>query len=246
METATKEKGLFKHTKLSATLNKYPKFDINAMYAQAVSELSLQQSKRDQLITIYLAAFAFIVPAVLDSQFIGTRLSGALFCGLGIIGYLFALIIIRYRKYKESYWICCRTLNVMMTLNEEDRTEDNIQAIFYQCLLKKIGSYIEKGNFLTKKFVKKNLFSGETLYLVIHSLIAGCVLGLGVGMVINGNFWVNLVAGAIAGVALFLMAVYKYYKTLIAVYQVCIDKKEKSFNDTFGDAWFLHFFISDK
>lgn len=230
-------------------LNNCPVFDIDMMYERVLEELTLQQTKRDQLITIYLAAFAFVVPSLLTSQNINWLINGWIFIVLGIIGLLFALIIIRYRKYKEIYWICCRTINVMMDLDKSQWKKENIQAIFYECLCKKVKRYIgvRKKNgekyFKTFDFVKYNLFSGETIYLIIHSIIAACVFGLGVGIVVPLAENHKLIIGIVAGLILFLCSVRLYFSTLKEIYTVCVDEYDDSFNLAFKDAWFLHFFI---
>ena len=234
----------FKYREINkALLNNSPDFDINMMYERVLEELTLQQSKRDQLITIYLAAFAFIVPSLLTSQNINWLINGSIFIVLGIIGLLFALIIIRYRKYKEVYWICCRTINVMMDIDKDEWKKENIQAIFYECLCKKVRRYIGVNKFKTFSFVKDNLFSGETLYLIIHSIIAACVFGLGVGIVLPFEIKLKLIIGIASGLILFLYSVSVYFGTLKKIYNVCVDGFDDSFNSTFKDAWFLHFFI---
>lgn len=242
--TKTKDTKLTEFTKDDQSLFKEaPKFDINAMYERVFEELMLQQSKRDQLITIYLAAFAFIVPSLLTAQSISWTVNGIIFTGLGVIGFLFALIIVRYRKYKEVYWICCRTLTVMMDMHEDNWTKDNIQRVFFNCQLKKVKKYIKNSKFQTFKFVRKNLFSGETLYLVIHAIIAGSVLGLGVGILVPLGMQLKLLIGAAAGVALLILAMWIYFGTLIKTYHDCVDRCDDSFNYTYNDAWFLHFFV---
>ncbi len=242
---------------LKTKLRSHPKRDMDKLYDQVVQELVQQQSKRDQLITIYLAAFAFIVPALLTAQEINWVVSGWIFVGLGVIGYLFGLIIVRYRKYKEVYWICCRTISVMTTLDETEWTKDNIAAIFYQCMRKKVKKYIkedkkktkgkdadqEMESFRTVRFVRDNFFSGETLYLVIQAIIAGSVLGLGISMLLPVVGWIKVTVGLICGALLFCALLWKYFSTLVKVYRVCVDKLKSSFNKTFGDAWFLHFFL---
>ena len=248
-----KEEAMFQNTEWNAHPKGYPEhMDINDMYQRVTEELTLQQSKRDQLLMIYMAAFAFIVPALISEKGISPLLSGWIFVGLGCIGYLFSMIVIRYRKYKEAYWICCRTLTVMMTLDKSEWTEDNIQAIYYKCLCKKVSSYIEADKtkpsgkrFLFWKYSWKNLNSGETLYLVILGLIAGSVLGMGFGMLLPVAMWLRVTVGIVSGAALCLAAIRKYFKTLAGVYKVCVDGLEKSFNNPFGDAWFLHFFVEE-
>ncbi len=239
----------FKHTEVDRSLLKNcPSFDIDTMYERVFEELALQQTKRDQLITIYLAAFAFIVPSLLSNSSINWLVTGSIFIVLGIIGLLFALIIIRYRKYKEVYWICCRTINVMMDMDKSEWKKENIQAIFYECLCKKIKKYITvnkagEKKFKTFSFVKNNVFSGETLYLVIHSIIASCVFGLGIGIVLKLATNVKIAIGIVSGIVLFTYCVFMYFKTLKKIYNVCVDELNSSFNSTFNDAWFLHFFI---
>lgn len=240
----------FPYTEIDRSLLKNcPEFDIDMMYEKVLEELTLQQTKRDQLITIYLAAFAFVVPSLLTSQNINWLFNGWIFIVLGIIGLLFALIIIRYRKYKEIYWICCRTINVMMDIDKTEWKKENIQAVFYKCLCKKVKSYIGvrkksgKKYFKTFGYVKDNVFSGETLYLIIHSIIAGCVFGLGIGIVVPLAENHKLIVGIVAGLILFLCSVTLYFLNLKEIYTVCVDEDDDSFNHAFKDAWFLHFFI---
>ncbi len=234
----------FKYNEVNkGLLNNCPDFDINSMYARVFEELGTQQTKRDQLITIYLAAFAFIVPPLLEAENINLNIIGSIFIILGIIGLLFALIIIRYRKYKEVYWICCRTINVLMDIDKSQWKKENIQAIFYECLCKNVKSYVENNKFKTFNFVINNFFSSETLYLVIHSIISSCVFGLGVGIVLPFAENFKFLLGIIAGLILFVYCVFVYFRTLKNIYTVCVDGLDASFNATFKDAWFLHFFI---
>lgn len=246
-----KEPALFQHTELTVKPKDHPEhLDINAMYQRATEELTLQQSKRDQLLMIYMAAFAFIVPALISEEGLSPALSGSIFIGLGFIGLLFSLIVIRYRKYKESYWICCRTLTVMMTMDKSAWTEKNIQAIYYKCLCKKAGKYVKScekkpsgKRFQYWKYSWENLNSGETLYLVILALIAGSVLGMGVGILLPLTMKLKVICGIASGCVLCAAAIYQYFKTLAGVYSVCADGLERSFNTPFKDAWFLHFFV---
>lgn len=240
----TKNTTPFKYTDTDDLMfRRNPEFNINTMYQRVFEELAAQQTKRDQLITIYLAAFAFIVPALLSAEKLDLLYKGIIFMGLGLIGFLFSLIIIRYRKYKEVYWVCCRTLNVMMTLNQENWTKENIQKIFYACLQKRIKKYIENDQFDMPKFVKRNIFSGETLYLIINAFISSGVLGLGLGIALNTAMWIKIVSGIALGLVALILSVAIYFITLKNIYNVCVDGLEESFNSTYNDAWFLHFFI---
>ena len=216
------DKGIFKET---------VDFDIDATHEKVWQEMSLQQSKRDQLLMIYLAALAFIFPSLLSDNNLNSLASGIVFIGLGLIGFLFSLIIVRYRIYKEVYWHCCRTLSVMMSVDKDKWTKSTIQGIFYNCLRKKIKSYITEDN----RF--------QTFYLVILGIISNSVLGCGVGLIISLEMPFKILIGALCGVALFVVIMTVYFRSLIKVYKVCVDGKEKSFNETFGNAWFFHFYI---
>ncbi len=235
----------FKYTEVdSSYFRNSPKFNIDDMYERAFSELGLQQTKRDQLITIYLAAFAFILPALLSAQNINWTINAWIFMGLGVIGFLFAMIIIRYRVYKEIYWHCCRTINVLMDVDEDKRSKELIQNIFYNCMYKKVKSCInEKGEFKRFIFLRKNIFSSETLYLLIHSIIAGGISGFGLGILVQAALWLKVLIGILFGVALIVVIMALYFKELKQVYRVCIDKSDEAFNEVYKNAWLLHFFI---
>ncbi len=249
MSRKKKKNNPFLHTDYeSLPFRNSPKFNIDDMYQTVVAELGLQQSKRDQLITIYLAAFAFIVPPMLTKESTDWLVNGFLFLLLGLLGILFALVIIRYRKYKEVYWLCARTLNVMMDIDEENWSKETIQSVFYGCMRKKTNRFLDEktGKLQTISFVWSNLFSSESLYLTIHALITSCVAGAGAGLLLPYSLCTRCVGGIGMGILVFLYLLFMYFKTLKSVYAVCEDKQDDSFNRTFGDAWFLHFFIDRK
>ena len=64
------DKGIFKET---------VDFDIDATHEKVWQEMSLQQSKRDQLLMIYLAALAFIFPSLLSDNNLNSLASGIVF-----------------------------------------------------------------------------------------------------------------------------------------------------------------------
>lgn len=55
--------------------------DLENLYSLANAELALQQSKRDQIITIYLAMFYFLLPFALSMESIGLQVKGFIFFG---------------------------------------------------------------------------------------------------------------------------------------------------------------------
>lgn len=224
-------------------------YDLGALYENAHSELSLQQSKRDQIITLYLAIFSFLIPFALSLSSLEWHYRGLIFVAAGIIGMLFALIIIRYRIYKEVYWLCCQSLTVLMNFKQEELDKKTVQAVFYQSLKKKGQGYIitdatGKKRFNKILFFKKNLFSSETIHFMIQAIITAIVLGLGVSLIIPLDLWISLTIGFLVGGAVFGLLLLSYFSKCRAVYAVLADDKDSSFNSSFSKAWFLHFYIT--
>lgn len=219
--------------------------NLENLYSLANAELALQQSKRDQIITIYLAMFYFLLPFALSMDGIGLRVKGFIFLAAAVIGWLFALIILRYRIYKEVYWFCCQSITVMMGLKPGALKKETVQAVFYQVMEKKGKKYVrgtEKKTWDNVKFIKGNAFSAETLYYVIHVVLTASMLGLGIGL-ISGFVWQKaLILGASLSVFLFLFLMGMYFKKLSNVFAVLVDGTDVSFNDTYKMAWFLHLF----
>ena len=61
-------------------------YNLEDIYEHAHSELSLQQSKRDQIITIYLALCSFLLPFALGESVPTTEWKGVIFLLLGVVG----------------------------------------------------------------------------------------------------------------------------------------------------------------
>lgn len=222
-------------------------YDFSNLYEHAHSELSLQQTKRDQIIALYLSICTFLLPFTLSQDSINTPAKGLIFMVIGLIGFLMASIIVRYRVYKEIYWACCQCISQLKTFDVNDIDKETVQALFYQVLKKKSSSFIKfrkngKVNYLL--FVKKNLFSAETLYYVIHSIMTCILVGLGLVLVrlFNSTLY-NAIAGIIFGLFVFFVLMHAYFKNLKDVYRVIIDDEDSLFNKTFSKAWFLHFYM---
>ena len=112
-------------------------YDLPGIYEHAHSELSLQQSKRDQIITIYLALCSFLIPFALGDTIKEVWMKGIIFIMVGIVGVLFSYIAVRYREYKEVYWLCCQAITVMLSFKPEELDKSLVQRTFYHCLNKK-------------------------------------------------------------------------------------------------------------
>ncbi len=115
--------------------------NLDEMYARTVAEMTLQQTKRDQIIASYLTVLSLVTSVAVASKDITAPMRGGFFLAAGAIGILLALIIIRYRVYKEAYWLCCQTLSVMFGYKKEDINKELIQDIYRATMLKKGKGY---------------------------------------------------------------------------------------------------------
>lgn len=232
-------------------------YDLNDIYDHAHSELSLQQSKRDQIITIYLALCSFLIPLALGQEVISFRFKGLIFLIVGIVGVLFSLVTVRYREYKEVYWLSCQSITVMQSINPEKINKSVIQRAFYHCIRKKGNGYLYTANGDTKLkkllFVKKNIFSSETLHFVIIALMTSFISGLGAGLLLKLPNTAVIAIGAFVALLIMIFLLITYFRTCIKVY-ACLEKRDdaydvqrrdKAFNKVFSKAWFLHFYFED-
>ena len=222
--------------------------DLSSLYDKAYSELGLQQAKRDQLITIYIALFSVIVPVCFGVEALDPFLRGIILAAGAFVGMLFSMIVVRYRIYKEVYWLCCQTLTTLLSIKQEAYTKDGIQSVFFSCLKKRGRSYRKNSSddnspFLRRIYVKKNLFSAETLYFFIISFLTATIFGLAAYYLIPLSFTLKLICSLVIGFLAIFYLMFSYFKEGIKVYQVLIDNSNASFNATYRKAWFLHFFI---
>ena len=228
-----------------------PKYDLAMLYERCVEEMTLQQAKRDQIFTLYLAMFSFLVPFALSTAGIGDIAKGAIFIALAIIGWMFALIIERYRIYKESYWLCCQAITCLMSFKEGSIDKKTVQAVYYSCLFKKGEKYIDKKNNKYKRldFYKGNIFSGETIYYLIHSFITSIMVYLGINQMFYNNSKITEsllnISGVLCAVIVFVILTIFYFERLLEVYSVLVENTEKAFNKAFSKAWFLHFYMEN-
>lgn len=233
-------------------------YNLESIYEHAHSELSLQQSKRDQIITIYLALCSFLLPFALGSS-IPHVLKGPIFLVLGTVGVLFSLITVRYRVYKEVYWLCCQTITVLLSFKDEELDKSVVQRTFYHCLKKRGKGYLKKDRthprLSLSLFVRKNIFSSETLYFIIIALMAGFIFGLGAALIFSFLPLVyHILIGVCAGLVLFSLVLRSYFCSCFAVYlpvsqdgdMADPELKNKAFNRVFSKAWFLHFYYTGK
>ena len=230
-------------------LSENPSYELSNLYDRCVEEMTLQQAKRDQVFTLYLAMFSFLVPFALSTAGITDVAKGIIFFALAVIGWMFALIIERYRIYKESYWLCCQTITNLMSFKEGSLDKRTIQAVYYRCIYKKGEKYVDfdKKKYKRRKFYKGNIFSGETIYYLIHSFIAAGMVYLGVYQTFQNNTYLSeirlhLVAIALSVLVFTVLTIF-YFERLLEVYSVLLDDTGDAFNIAFSKAWFLHFYV---
>lgn len=225
--------------------------DFADLYKQACSELTLQQTKRDQVIYGFVFLFSFITPILFSLEKMTISQRGLMLLAIFVIGLILSVIIIRYRIYKEAYWITCLTITQLRNLKDEAITKRNIQAMFFLCMKKKWGKYVytnqhKQLSFHYGKIFWGNLFSAESLHYVLIAFLTSIAAGFGLYLVACDHFAESHLLFSIicvaVGILIFALQLLYYYHNLILIYRVLIDYNHCSFNFTFSKAWFLHFY----
>ncbi len=230
--------------------------DLDEMYGRAVAELTLQQTKRDQIIASYLTVLTLVTTVAMTSDYVTDAIRGYFFLAAGFIGVLLALIIIRYRVYKEVYWLCCQALSVLFGYKKEELNKAVIQNIYKATMLKKGKKYVKEVTVKKTKVLKmrkwfyfwKNLFSAETIYLAIQALICAAMVLLGALYSSVGRCWEawKWPIGIVAALVVLVGLVWYYFEKCIGVYAWLAKNDDASFNEAFGKAWFLHFYHDEE
>lgn len=213
---------------------------LSLLYDKAYSELGLQQSKRDQLITLYAGIFSFMVSLVASKEN-----AGILFAATGLIGIILSLIVIRYRVYKEVYWLCCQCITVFFGFEPKQLTKENIQSVFYKALCKRAKGYLVHRDdcviFRKFKYIKSNLFSAETLYFLLIALLTSVIMAISAYALFPAAWC--LPAAIAVGLIILLLLLRKYFVECMKIYLVAHQNTDTNFNKVFQKAWFLHFWV---
>lgn len=220
--------------------------DLDNTYGQSVSELGLQQSKRDQIIAFYLTILGLVTPSVIGME-VGNGAKAVAFFVMYGVGAIFCHVILRYRIYKEVYWIACRVITQLCNIHEEKRTKQVIYTLFFNSLKKNMGTIVIKGkngkNSLLKSF-KRQLNSAETLLYETLVLFASFV-----GFI--GSWYLTKVSVILAVISILYIVYmivrmnYKYARRLMDLY-VCVDSGlQEDLDKTFAKAWMLHCYVDD-
>ena len=214
-------------------------------YELCVSELGLQQSKRDQTIAFYIAIISFVIPAIIQMD-VNNYVKAAGFFTLYVLGNMLTKVIVRYRIYKEVYWITCRTITQLYNFYEDKITKVLVQHIFYKSMEKNKSSVIvtEKKN--KEKIRRWKTFlkirnSAETILFEVMVLMSSLVLWISIFLLMPAGVWGAVLATAVISVNYVYFNVF-YYNRLVGVYGVFVDGSDEAFNATYSKAWFLHGF----
>jgi hypothetical protein len=212
-------------------------------YEMCVSELGLQQKKRDQTIAFYIAIISFVLPTIIKMDI---HAKTASFLALYILGIMLVQVVLRYRIYKEVYWITCRTITQLFNFKSEKITKELVHHIFYKTMRKNSSSVLVFDSKKEKvinpwKSYRKILNSAETILYEVLVLMSSLLLWVGIFTLVGLENY-GIVVATILTLSNILYWNVHYYKNLIKVYDVLIDGLDSSFNSTFSKAWFLHSF----
>lgn len=103
--------------------------NLESLYSQCNNELTLQQSKRDQIIGVYLSVAGFIIPSILGLN-LGMLPMAAAFLLMYVIGDALCKVVVRYRIYKEVYWITSRTIAALFRVEGQYINKGLVQKLF--------------------------------------------------------------------------------------------------------------------
>ncbi|RJX37169.1 hypothetical protein D3P09_25025 [Paenibacillus pinisoli] len=244
-----KKKFLYKDYKIDKEiLDDEKDFHLEQAYSLCVNELGLQQTKRDQIIAFYIAIISFVIPAIIDLS-VATFIKGLSFLALFILGILLTWVVVRYRVYKEVYWITCRVIKQLNNFDKEAINKALVQHMFYRNLKKSMDSVLvtrQAGNEVKVKGWSsywRNLYSSETILFHIPVLISSVVLWIGMYMLLIDFTLIRYIIPSALTLANLLYFTRHYYKQLAKIYNVVFDGNDDSFNAVFGKAWFLHFHL---
>ncbi|MDQ0193610.1 hypothetical protein [Paenibacillus wynnii] len=216
------------------------------LYELSVNELGLQQKKRDQTIAFYIAVISFVIPAIINMK-ASLYAKGSGFLALYVLGVMLVQVVMRYRIYKEVYWITCRTITQLFQYKEDQINKDLIQHLYYKNIVINSNTVLvlqgteerKEVNFF--KTFRKIQNSAETILYNVMVLMFSLVLWIATYMLIPFEGYNFAIATVFVLVNLIYWSRY-YYKHLTKIYEVVLNKKDDSFNAVFSKAWFLHMY----
>ena len=221
-------------------------FDLDKLYVLVNDEMALQQKKRDQIITLYLAMITFFVPFTIELSGVMAAVKGFLFLFLSVIGVVLGLIMIRYRVYKEVYWIALRALSQLKNYPTEAIDKCLVQSVYFKSLTKIAGKFADKQKKKIKRFklAKAVFFSAETLYFVLQAFVSSAILAVAcIFLMETVPPLPKYLAVVGVGLVTFVLQYFRYVGALSKVYLAAADPESSAaFNYGFSKAWHLHFY----
>lgn len=224
--------------------NNYP---LEQLYQLCVHEIGLQQSKRDQIIGFYIALIGLVIPNILKLS-IGDLAKGTSLFVLFILGCMLISTLIRYRVYKEVYWITSRTILQLFNFKNEYITKEVAQTLFFKSLEKNYNSVIVNSNInkpSSIKTYKKNMNSAESILYHVLVLITSITLFISIYITLDLTYLVKV---SIASGGVLFNIIYwakKYTNSIIDIYKCILSKSDNDFNSVYSKAWFLHMFVDN-
>lgn len=230
--------------------------NLENLYNLCTAELSLQQSKRDQIIAFYVAIASFLIPTAYEMELFALFRAAA-FALVAFIGAMLCRVVVRYRVYKEVYWVTARTITALMRAKPEKLEKTLVQHLFAKNLRKSMPSVVAYASeerdgvrvpVRIRRFatVRKQQNSAETmlyLLIVVMTAVPAFLAGYTALACIPGApAWLPAACGAVLFLAVGGLLMRSYARTLADLYAYCFDGSDASFNRAYSKAWFLHGF----
>lgn len=227
----------------------YPKekreYNLLKNYELCVDELGVQQTKRDKIISFFITIVGVAIPLFMQLN-LSLLIKTIPFFAIFLLGSIFSIVVIRYKNYKDIYWISCKVISKLSAVEVSLICTDLVKGLFLNILkdnAKGALVYNNSNKVNSLKTFKKMLYSAETMIFEALVIINGLILTVGIIMLGYGiNKMVELI---VVSIIVFFVNIFVwnriYYKVAINVFDG-INNDEK-FNSAFGKAWFLHFTI---
>ncbi len=235
----------FENEKLDGIYEEKCDLRLENLYNQCYAELALQQSKRDQIIAVYITIVSLLLPTIYDLN-LTTAAAAGVYLLIYVIGAMLCGVIRRYRIYKEVYWLTCRVISTLMRVKPECITKHVVQKLFAESMRKNFASVVivKEGKVSRLATTKRHSFSAETLLYKLLALTSSVLLGLSIWLFASliVPTPIHAILAIIVGAVAYLRLEQAYITDLCKVYAYCLDEEKSSFNSAYQKAWFLHSF----
>lgn len=230
--------------------------NLENLYNLCTAELTLQQTKRDQIIAFYVAIASFLIPTAYEME-LSAPFRAAAFALVAFIGAMLCRVIVRYRVYKEVYWVTARTITALMRAKPEKLEKALVQHLFAKNLQKSMPSVVaydteERDGVRVpariRRFatVRKQQNSAETmlyLLIVVMTAVPAFLAGYAAFACMPGApAWLPAAGGGVLFLVVGGLLMRSYARALADLYAYCFDGSDASFNRAYSKAWFLHGF----